>query len=97
MIFDYHWRSMLRPATRKLGQAITRWALPHGQVLHFNPDEYVRPGIDDRADTYTKLHALADETGQVLTAAEIRDIEDLRAKEETPMSGETEAAVMMGE
>ena len=82
MIFDYHWRSLLRPATRKFAQSLARWALPYGQTLHFNPDEYVRPGIDDRAETYVKLHGLADETGQVLTSAEIRDMEDLHAKED---------------
>ncbi len=80
MIFDYHWRSMLRPATRKFASALTAWALPHGQVLHFNPDEYVRGGIDDRAATYAVLHGITDDTGPVVTAAEIRDMEDLTAR-----------------
>ena len=96
MIFDYHWRSTLRPHTRKIAQALKNWALPAGQTLHFNPDEYVRPGIDDRAETYVKLHGIEDDTGRVITASEIRDAEDMQAKEDTPSHASVPGETMYG-
>lgn len=71
-IFDYHWRATLRPMTRKIASAITQWALPHGQQMRFNPDQYVRPAIDQRVEAYKALVKMG-----VLTADEIRTMEDL--------------------
>lgn len=73
MVYDYHWRSTLRPFTRDIAAAISQWAFNgRRRALRFNPDQYVRPGIDDRVNTYEKLVAMG-----VMTADEVRLAEDL--------------------
>ena len=71
-LFDYHWRATLRPMANSIGQAMSRWLLPRGKSIEFNRDEYVRPGLEDRAQSYQILHDIQDETGPVLTVEEIR-------------------------
>lgn len=91
-----HWAKTLRPATRKIAEAVSGWAMPRGTKLRFNPEEYIRGDIDERVDTLVKLHGIEDDTGRVLTAAMIRDAEDFTAKDETHDDGTTEGKVLHG-
>lgn len=96
MLYDFHWRSTLRTFTRRFAEAISLWGLPYGTKLRFNPDEYTRGGIDARVDTLVKLHGIEDETGRVLNAKQIRDIEEFTAAEENPDQGFVEGTVQYG-
>jgi HK97 family phage portal protein len=74
-LFDYHWRAGLRPKAAAVMSAMSGWALPRGTGCELNRDEYVRPGLPERAAAYATLHGIVDSTGQVITAAEIRALE----------------------
>jgi HK97 family phage portal protein len=75
-LFDYFWRSSLRPLTRSLAAGLSRWALPVPQRIEFNADEFTRPDFAGRADAYATLFALVDEQGnRALTIDEIRQAE----------------------
>ncbi len=81
-IFDYHWRSTLRPFTREISDGISPWAIPgRTNKMLFNPDSYVRPGLEGRSRAYQALHGLEDDTGRAITASEIRRIEQIDADE----------------
>jgi phage portal protein BeeE len=89
-VYDYHWRSFLRPATRKIAAGISGWALVNGQELRFNPEQYVRPPLEQRVPAYQALVEMG-----VLTAEEVRVSEDLvGAPPEQP--GDTEQEVLFG-
>lgn len=56
-LFDFHDRSSLRPKATAVMQALSNWALPRGQSLELNRDDYSRPGYLERAqanDIYVK-------------------------------------------
>ena len=74
MLADFHWRATLRPASQSIGSALSRWALPNGTSLEFNPDRYVQPDLESRARAYQTLFAIYDEsTGErAMTVEEIR-------------------------
>jgi len=74
-IYDFHWRAWLRPKAQMVMSALAGWALPFGQGCELNRDEYVRPGLGERAQAYSTLHAIEDETGRGLYAAEVRAME----------------------
>lgn len=76
-IYDYHWRAGLRPKAAALMEAISQWALPRGQHVELNRDEYVRPGLNERATAYQTLFNIFDPaTGErAMTIAEIRAAE----------------------
>jgi len=82
-LFDYHWRATLRPIAGALSDAISGWALPGARGLEFNRDEYVRPGLGERAQAYTMLYSITDPvTGQhAITIDEIRALERLEAED----------------
>jgi len=72
-IFDFHWRATLRPMARTAGQAMSQWLLPRGTDVEFNRDEYVKPGMKERAETYAILHGILDGKGNTaITVDEIR-------------------------
>lgn len=78
-IYDFHWRSSLRPLAAELMEAIGNWALADpDEALELNRDEYVRPPLDKMATAYAQLHGIVEvdpDTGEeerVLTVAEIR-------------------------
>src|SRR6185312_14968726 len=48
-LFDFHWRGMLRPLSRKITEALSAWALPRGRKLHLNSGDYVQPPLAERA------------------------------------------------
>lgn len=42
-LFDYRWRSGLRPMAQALMAALSFWALPRGTVVEVNRDDFIRP------------------------------------------------------
>ncbi|RPJ62842.1 MAG: phage portal protein [Acidobacteria bacterium] len=90
-LFDYFWRSALRPITRSIAQALSGWALPLGQRIEFNADEFTRPDFADRANAYATLHAIHDpDTGaRAITVEEIRLAERLAPMSAPPLSSVT--------
>jgi phage portal protein BeeE len=71
-LFDFHDRASLRSKALHVMTALSGWALPHGQSVELNRDEYSRPGLNERAEAYTKLAAVG-----ALSADEIRTMERL--------------------
>ena len=72
-VFDFHWRATLRPMANTVAQAISYAWLPRGTKMEFNRDEYVRPGMYERAQTYEILNRIQDVHGNAaMTVDEIR-------------------------
>jgi phage portal protein BeeE len=71
-VFDFHDRRYLKTAATRVMSALSGWALPRGQSVELNRDEYSRPALGERAEAYTKLAALG-----VLSSQEIRVMERL--------------------
>jgi len=74
-LFDFHWRAGLKPSVAMVMQALSNWALPRGQSIELNRDEYVEPAFGERVEAYAKLNAIEDESGPAITVQEIRDRE----------------------
>jgi phage portal protein BeeE len=76
-IYDFHWRSSLKPKAGKITEAISNWALPHGQTIELNRDDYVMPPLGERIVAWEKAFNMHDPaTGQrLLSLEEIRAIE----------------------
>jgi HK97 family phage portal protein len=72
-LFDFHDRASLRPKATSVMSALSFWALPRGQAVELNRDEYTRPSFDQRADAWVKL-----------VQAGIVDPEEVRAAERLP-------------
>jgi HK97 family phage portal protein len=97
-LFDYHWRATLRPKAQTVASALSAWALPSGQRIEFNRDEYVRPDFGERVAAYAVLHGIEDETGHGMTIDEIRQAERLTPHDAAPsaaaaLTGPVSAAV----
>lgn len=72
-IFDFHWRATLRPMANTVASAISYKWLPRGTRLEFNRDEYVRPAMFERAQTYEILNRIRDaHDNPAMTVDEIR-------------------------
>ena len=69
-LFDFHDRRYLKTAAVHVMSALSNWALPRGQAVELNRDEYSRPALKDRVESYEKLVAMG-----VLNAEEIRVME----------------------
>jgi HK97 family phage portal protein len=69
-LFDFHDRRFLKPTAVHLMTALSGWALPRGQAVELNRDEYSRPALKERSEAYEKLFAMG-----VLSAEEIRVME----------------------
>lgn len=54
-LFDFHDRSSLRPKALAVMAALSGWTLPRGQTVELNRDEYSRPALKERADSYKIL------------------------------------------
>src|SRR5262245_25078031 len=76
-LFDYHDRQTLKPMATMNMSALSYWALPRGQAVELNRDEYTRPSFDQRADAWVKLV-----TAGIVDADEVRVAERLPAREE---------------
>jgi HK97 family phage portal protein len=86
-LFDFHDRAMLRPMTNAVMSALSGWALPAGQTVELNRDEYVRQTPLERAQTYTALHGIG-----AITTEEIRAMERLHGEASaSSLSGAAEA------
>ena len=75
LTLDFHWRACLRNLVRPVMAALSHWALPFGTTVELNRDEYVKPGLLERAQTYQILHGIEDEGVPVLSVQEIRELE----------------------
>ena len=71
-LFDFHDRASLRPKACAVMAALSGWALPRGQIVELNRDEYSRPSLKERAESYKILI----EAG-VMTTTEARTMERL--------------------
>jgi HK97 family phage portal protein len=83
-LFDFHWRAMLRPLSRKITAALSAWALPRGRKVSLVAGDYVQPPLAERATAYK---AMLD--AGVIDADEWRALEGLPPR--TP--GQAAAAV----
>lgn len=78
-IFDFHWRAGLRPKAAAVMAALSGWLLPHGTGIELNRDEYIRPGLFERAQAYSMLIASG-----VLTPGEVRVAERYAGQPDVP-------------
>lgn len=69
-LFDHHFRAGLRPMEAAVMGSLSYWALPRGQIIEINADEYTRPGLFERAQAYKILVDIG-----ALTAQEVRSME----------------------
>jgi HK97 family phage portal protein len=69
-LLDFHWRAYLRPKAQSVMSALSGWLLPRGTRVELNRDEYVRPELLERAQTW-KIFL---EAG-VMTIDEVREVE----------------------
>jgi phage portal protein BeeE len=75
-IFDFHDRRYLKTAAVHVMSALSNWALPRGQAVELNRDEYSRPTLLERATAYEKLAGIG-----VVDAEMVRVMERLRGPE----------------
>jgi phage portal protein BeeE len=71
-LFSFHDRSSLRPKATAVMSALDSWALVGTQTLELNRDDYTRPSMKERFESY----ALAIKAG-FMTEPEVRSIERL--------------------
>ncbi len=82
-LFDFHDRASLRPKAAEVMSALSFWALPRGQMVELNRDEYTRPPFEQRADAWVKL-----------VTAGIVSVEEVRAAER--LSGDAATTALTG-
>jgi hypothetical protein len=90
-LFDFHHRAGLNPKVSAVMSALSGWALPRGQRVEMNRDDYTRPSFNERAAGYKALADTGVALGQpVISADEIRTMERLQgdAPEEAPMAAD---------
>lgn len=71
-LFDFHDRASLKTKAVHVMSALSGWALPPGESVELNRDEYSRPALKDRVEAYGKLVEIG-----ALSAEEIRVMERL--------------------
>lgn len=69
-VFDYHWRAGLRPKAQAFASALAGWLLPRGWTVELDRDDYIKPGMFERAQSYSMLIASG-----VLSPTEVRTME----------------------
>jgi HK97 family phage portal protein len=74
-LFDFHDRSSLRPKSKMLMDSLSAWALPRGQSVELNRDDYTRLPMDRRAQVYKTLGPVESGGIGVLTIDEMRTME----------------------
>lgn len=90
-LFDFHHRAGLNTKVVAVMTALSGWALPRGQRVELNRDDYTRPSFNERAAGYASLAATGVALGQpVITADEIRTMERLQgdAPAEAPVAAD---------
>lgn len=75
--FDFHDRWSLRTKARAVMSALSGWALPRGQHVELNRDEYTRPSFNERAEGYVKLNSIEQNGTRAISVDEIRTMERL--------------------
>ena len=55
MLREQHWQGGLKPKVDPVMQALSGWALPRGTTIELNRDEYVKPGLLERAQAWEIL------------------------------------------
>jgi HK97 family phage portal protein len=70
-LFDFHDRSSLRPKVTAVMGALSGWALPLGESVELNRDEYTRPDFAARVTAYKTLMDTAVASGDPGAPAEI--------------------------
>lgn len=90
-LFDYHWRASLRPKAQDFATALSQWALPAGTSLELNRDEYVRPGMFERAQSYQMLIGAG-----VLDPDEVRILERYQPRHSGAANHSAEALAAAG-
>jgi phage portal protein BeeE len=75
-LFDFHDRSYLGTAARYVMSALSYWALPRGQAVDLNRDEYSRPSFDARAGAWEKFVAMGAVTPEQVARYERFQAED---------------------
>jgi HK97 family phage portal protein len=91
-LFDFHDRRYLKTAAVHVMTALSNWALPRGQAVELNRDEYSRPPLAERAVAYEKLHTMG-----VLSTEEIRIMERFVDAGTAPVAGETSEDLLAAE
>lgn len=91
-LFDFHDRRFLKPAAVHLMSALSGWALPRGQSVELNRDEYSRPPLKERAEAYAILKEIG-----AISAPEVRVMERLVDAGTEPAPGETDEDLMAAE
>lgn len=71
-LFDFHDRASLKPKAVHVMTALSGWAVPRGQSVELNRDEYTRPALKERAEAYAILNGVG-----ALSAEEMRVMERL--------------------
>jgi HK97 family phage portal protein len=84
-LFDFHDRRKLKPDAVHVMSALSWWALPRGQSVELNRDEYSRPPLKDRVESYEKLVAMG-----ALSVEEIRVMERFVDDGSAPAVGESD-------
>ena len=69
-LFDYHHRAGIKPKVTMVMQALSGWALPRGQIVELNHDEYTRPGLLERATADEKFIAMGALTSEQVATME---------------------------
>jgi HK97 family phage portal protein len=87
-LFDYHWRSGLRPSATTVMAGLSEWLLPRGTTVEVNKDAYVQPEPLQRAQTAQIYNSIQDADGNpVLTVEQIREAEKIRNPQGGPIVG----------
>jgi phage portal protein BeeE len=85
-LFEYHWRAGLSTKASAVMQALSGWLLPRGTGVELNRDEYVKPGLLERAQAYQTLYNLVDPASgeRAISVAEVREGERFSNAAPTP-------------
>lgn len=88
-LFDFHHRSSLNPKAAAVMPALSQWALPRGQSIELNRDEYTRPDLFTRSQAYENLWQIG-----AISAEEVRRMERLHG--DAPESAPTVSSALTG-
>ena len=78
-LFTFHDKASLQPKANACMSALSGWALPRGQTVELNRDEYSRPPLKERAEAYKILIDAG-----VMGAQEVREMERLHGDYAAP-------------
>jgi len=84
-LFDFHDRATIHPLATSVMSALSYWALPRGQCVELNRDEYTRPSFDQRAEAWVKLVGAG-----IVAVDEVRAAERLPARDIRPPTPEVD-------